>query len=72
MTCTSVIRIFAKYGNCLVLNSLPKVATFMGLVSFTLLSSSIVNASPATWTFAPSKVGRALHEGGWTVEYSLG
>ena len=31
-----------------------------------------IHASPATWTFAPSKVGRALHEGGWTVEYALG
>jgi hypothetical protein len=33
---------------------------------------SCLDASPATWTFAPSKVGRALHEGGWTVEYLLG
>jgi hypothetical protein len=31
-----------------------------------------IHASPATWAFAPSKVGRALHEGGWTVEYALG
>ncbi|MFN7141735.1 MAG: hypothetical protein ACK4UN_20630, partial [Limisphaerales bacterium] len=45
------------------------------LVTFGILLfewDSAVAASPATWTFAPSKVGRALHEGGWTVEYSLG
>ena len=36
-----------------------------------LTASLTLVASPATWTFAPSKVGRALHEGGWTVEYSL-
>lgn len=33
---------------------------------------SNIHASPAAWTFSPSKVGRALHEGGWVVEYSLG
>jgi hypothetical protein len=37
-----------------------------------LASGAAVFGAPTSWAFAPSKVGRALHEGGWTVEYSLG
>ena len=50
-----------------------KTNSYVIQVSILLCSSSLsLFASPATWTFGPSKVGRALHEGGWTVEYALG
>jgi hypothetical protein len=50
-----------------------KTNSYVIQVSILLCSSSLsLFASPATWTFGPSKVGRALHEGWWTVEYALG
>jgi hypothetical protein len=50
-----------------------RLFTLIGLAILLSLTFAFnARASPATWTFAPSKVGRALHEGGWMVEYSLG
>jgi hypothetical protein len=40
----------------------------MGIV---VLSVCHVSAEAPLWTFSPSKVGRALHEGQWMVEYRL-
>jgi hypothetical protein len=42
------------------------------LASLLIIGAASAFASPTTWTFAPSKVGRASHEGGWTVEYAPG
>lgn len=46
--------------------------TVLVWVLSTALGVPSSRASEMPWHFRPSKVGRALHEGGWTVEYSLG
>jgi len=42
----------------------------LGLLSFFALAASL-SASPS-WVFNPQQAGRALYQGGWTAEYSLG
>lgn len=42
------------------------------LLLFALVVGSPANAAPPAWSFQPRKVGQALLEGGWSIQYPLG
>jgi len=45
----------------------------LGRLLFLLLGlATCAQGEPPSWVFNPQKAGRALYQGGWMTEYSLG
>lgn len=58
---------WCRSGRC----ALPALVVFC-LLAFCLAANSELQAASPSWKFQPRKVGQALVEGGWSLEYPLG
>ena len=45
---------------------------FFRVLALALVGMATMQAAPPSWNFQPRKVGQALMEGGWSLEYPLG